>query len=143
MNEKGFVTGVATKTKHLFSRIACEREAKAPLQDGNRAWVTLMACVYVCGGGSALPPGLLYESANSTIQSSWVVDINPETHSVLVSSSPSRWTNNEVGLARLKQVFGRFSEHRARRKYCLLIFIGYGSHITMEFVNYYDWNNIS
>ena len=87
MDEKGFMIGITTRTKHVFSRRMWEKgEVKASLQDGNRAWVTLLACV--CGDGTALPPGLLYESANNTLQSSWVEEIKPEVHSVLVLSSP-------------------------------------------------------
>jgi hypothetical protein len=74
-----------------------KEEVKASLQDSNRAWITLLA--YVCSDRSALPPGLLYESANSTIQSSWVEEIQLEVHSVFVSSSPTGWTNNKIGLA--------------------------------------------
>jgi hypothetical protein len=71
MDEKGFMIGTTTRTKHVFSRCMWgKKEVMATLQDGNRAWVTLLACV--CADGSALPPGLLYESANNTIQSSWV-----------------------------------------------------------------------
>ena len=141
MDEKGFMIGVTTRTKHVFSRRMWEKgEVKASLQDGNRAWVTVLACV--CGDGSALPPGLIYESANSTIQSSWVEEIQPQVHSVLVSSSPSGWTNNEIGLAWLEQVFNRFTKAKARRKYRLLILDGHGSHITMDFINYCDQNKI-
>jgi hypothetical protein len=96
----------------------------------------------VCGDGSALPPGLLYESANNTIQSRWVEEIKPEIHSVLISSLPTGWTNNELGLAWLKQVFDRFSKQKARRKYRLLILDGHGSHVTMDFINYCDQNKI-
>lgn len=102
--------------------------------------MTLLACV--CGDGSALPPGLLYESANSTIQSSWVEEIEPGVHSVFVSSTRSGWTNDEVGLAWLEQVFNRFTKTKARRKYRLLILDGHGSHLTMDFINYYDMNKI-
>jgi hypothetical protein len=141
MDEKGFMIGVTTGTKHVFSRRMWEKkEVKASLQDGSRAWVTLIACV--CGDGSALPPGLLYESANSTVQSSWVEEIKPGVHSVLVSSSLSGWTNNNVGLAWLKQMFNRFTKAKARRKYRLLILDGHGSHVTMDFINYCDQNRI-
>ncbi|PSN67525.1 hypothetical protein BS50DRAFT_610598 [Corynespora cassiicola Philippines] len=76
MDEKGFMIGVTLRTKHVFSRRMWEKkEVKASLREGNRAWVTLIACV--CGDGSALPPGLLYESANNTIQSRWVEEIKP------------------------------------------------------------------
>jgi hypothetical protein len=141
MDEKGFMIGTTTRTKHVFSRRMWEKkEVRETLQDGNRAWVTLLACV--CGDGSALPPGLLYESANSSIQSSWVEEIKPGAHSVLVSSSPTGWTNNEIGLAWLKQVFNRFTKAKAPRKYRLLILDGHGSHVTMDFLNYCDKNKI-
>ena len=66
IDEKGFMMRVTTRTKHVFSRRMWEKkEVRASLQDGNRAWVTLLACV--CADGSALPPGLIYESANNTI----------------------------------------------------------------------------
>jgi hypothetical protein len=120
MDEKDFMIGVTTRTKHVFSRRMWEKEeVKALLQDGNCAWITLLACV--CSDGSALPPGLIYESANSTIQSSWVEEIQSGEHSVLVSSSPTGWTNNNIGLAWLEQVFDRFTKEKARRKYRLLI----------------------
>ena len=141
IDEKGFMIGTTTRTKHVFSRRMWEKkEVRETLQDGNRAWVTLLACV--CGDGSALPPGLLYESANSSIQSSWVEEIKLGAHSVLVSSSPTGWTNNEIGLAWLKQVFNRFTKAKARRKYRLLILNGHGSHVTMDFLNYCDKNKI-
>jgi hypothetical protein len=141
MNEKGFMIGVTARTKHVFSRRMWEkREVRATLQDGNRSWMTLLACV--CGDGSALPPSLLYESANSTIQSSWVEEIKPGVHSVFVSSTRSGWTNNEAGLAWLEQIFNRFTKTKARRKYPLLILDGHGSHVTMNFINYCDKNKI-
>ena len=66
IDKKGFRIRVTTRTKHVFSWRMWEKgEVKASLQDGDRAWITLLACV--CGDGLALPPGILYESANSTI----------------------------------------------------------------------------
>jgi len=41
------------------------------------------------------------------IQSDWVEDIKAGKHNVFTSSSPSGWTNNDIGLAWLEQVFGR------------------------------------
>jgi hypothetical protein len=59
-----------------------------------------------------------------------------------VSLSPSGWTNNDIGLAWLEQVFDCFTKAKARRKYRLLILDGYGSYVTMDFINYCDWNKI-
>jgi hypothetical protein len=71
-----------------------KKEVRAALQDDSREWITLLACV--CADGSALPPSLIYQSIN--IQSSWVEDIKAGKHGVHVSSSPSGWTNNDIGL---------------------------------------------
>ena len=126
MDEKGFLIGVTSRTKHVFSRRMWEKkEVTATLQDGNRAWITVLACI--CGDGSALPPGIIFESKNSTIQSSWVEQIEPGVHTAVVSSSPTGWTNNDIGLAWLKQVFDRHTKQKARRKYRLFILDGHGS----------------
>jgi hypothetical protein len=61
---------------------------------------------------------------------------------VLISSSPTGWTNNKLGLTWLKQVFDRFSKAKARRKYRLLILNSHGSHVTMDFINYCNQNKI-
>jgi hypothetical protein len=61
---------------------------------------------------------------------------------VYISSSPSRWTNNDIGLAWLKQVFDRSTKEKAGRSYRLLILDGHGSHLTMDFIEYCDRNRI-
>jgi hypothetical protein len=133
--------GVTTRTKHVFSRRMWEKgEVKASLQDGNRAWVTLLACV--CSNGSALPPGILYESTNSTIQLSWVEEIKSGVYSAFVSSTLTGWTNNDTGLAWLKQVFDRYTKTKACTSWRLLILDGYRSHVTRAFINYCDQNKI-
>lgn len=112
MDEKGFLTGVIGRLKRVFSRQMWERkEVRAARQDGSREWITLLACV--CADGTALPPGLIYQATNKDIQSSWVRDIRAGTHSVHVSSSPSGWTNNDLGLAWLEQVFDRYTKAKA------------------------------
>jgi hypothetical protein len=104
MDEKGFLVGVIGRSKRVFDKGMWDsKEVRAALQDGNREWVTLLACI--CGDGTALAPGLLFASTNSTLQSTWVEDIKVGKHEVFVSSSPNGWTNNDIGLAWLEQVF--------------------------------------
>jgi hypothetical protein len=79
------------------------KEVRAALQDGNQEWITLLACI--CGDGSALPPGLLFPPANKAIYSSWVEDIEVQKHEIFIGSSPTGWSNNNIGLAWLEQVF--------------------------------------
>jgi hypothetical protein len=104
MDKKGFMISVTGRSKRVFSRLQWEsKQIRASLQDGSREWVTVVAAV--CSDGSTLPPSLIYSSANSTLQASWVDGIEAEKHDVFVSSTPSGWTNNDVGLAWLEQVF--------------------------------------
>ena len=126
--------GVTKRTKRIFSkRQYTKKEVTSSLRDGNREWVTLLATV--CADGSALPPAIIFQSANSTIQDLWVADIEAGKHNVLVTSSPSGWTNNDVGLAWLEQVFDRYTKDKARqrRSWRLLILDGHGSHLTQDF----------
>jgi hypothetical protein len=73
MDKKGFAIGLTKRTKRVFSKAIWEAKlCTAAIQDGNREWITLIACV--CADGSALPPALVYEG-KSGIQSSWVEGI--------------------------------------------------------------------
>ena len=137
MDEKGFMLGVVGRTKRIFSRASYEdRRSRSTIQDGSRDWITLIACV--CADGSYLDPSLIYQSKSGSIQDSWLQGFDPDIHQAYVSSSPSGWTNNEIGLAWLKQVFNRGTKEKARSSYRLLILDGHGSHLTMEFIDYCD-----
>jgi hypothetical protein len=63
-------------------------------------------------------------------------------HEVFFSNSASGWTNNDVGLAWLEQVFERFTKQKARCGYRLLILDGHGSHLTSDFINFCNNNRI-
>jgi hypothetical protein len=137
MDEKGFMAGVTGRSKRVFTKAQWERkEVRDTLQDGSREWTTLLAAI--CATGEALPPSLLFLSANSTLQLSWVKDIEVGKHDVFVTSTPSGWTNQDVGLAWLEQVFQRYTKKKARygRDWRLLIVDSHGSHLTPAFIDY-------
>ena len=141
MDEKGFLVGVLSKMKRVFSRRRYEKGGiKQLIQDGNREWITTIACI--CADGSSLSPALIYQAVSGKIQDTWLQDFDPTEHKTFFSSSPSGWTNNEIGLAWLKQVFDRETKAKARRSYRLLILDGHGSHISMAFIKYCDDNKI-
>jgi hypothetical protein len=59
MDEKGFLIGMLSKTRRIFSRRRYEEGGiKQAIQDGNREWITCIACI--CADGSALSPSLIY-----------------------------------------------------------------------------------
>jgi hypothetical protein len=71
-----------------------------------------------------------------------VDSIEAGKHDVFVTSSPSGWTNNDIGLAWLEQVFDQHTKKKALASYRLLILDDHGSHVTMEFIEYCDKNRL-
>jgi hypothetical protein len=68
MDEKGFMIGVVSKSKRIFSkRQYTKKQYRQLLQDGNRKWITVLACVGA--DGVALPLSLpTYLHATLTIR---------------------------------------------------------------------------
>jgi hypothetical protein len=141
MDEKGLLLGVLTRPKRVFSRrLYEERKIRSHTQDGSREWVTLLACI--CADGSHLEPALTNPSASSSIRDSWLQYLNPDDHQAYSASSPTGWTNNDIGLLWLKRVFDRSTKAKGRSGYRLLILDGHGPHLTMDFIECCDQNRI-
>jgi transposase len=140
MDEKGFMLGILGRSKRIFDKRMWEKkELTAALQDGEREWVSCLATI--CADGSALPPGLIF-AALGGLRDTWVESIQAGIHEVFIATSPTGWSNNEIGLAWLEQVFQRYTKEKAKRDYRLLIVDGHGSHLTMDFINYCDSHRI-
>jgi hypothetical protein len=138
MDKKGFFVGITTRSKRIFTKaIWASKERTAAVQDGNRGWITLLACV--CASGNSLPPALVYQGS-SGLQLGWVDGVEVGKHQVFFSNSPTRWSNNDIGLAWLEQVFERSTKKKVRRNYQLLILDGHGSHITPDFIDFCNGN---
>ena len=100
MDEKGFFVGVTTRSKRIFTKaIWASKERTAAIQDGNREWITLIACVGA--SGVALPPALIYQG-KAGLQSGWLNDVEVAEHEVFFANSELGWSNNDIGLAWLK-----------------------------------------
>jgi hypothetical protein len=134
MDEKGFLAGVTSRQKRIFSRQLWEqKKVTAGLQDGSREWITILALV--CADRSSLDPSVLFE-AKGGLRTGWVHDIEPEKHQVFFTTSPTGWSNDDIGLAWLEQVFDRRTKDKARSSYRILIVDGHGSHLTRDFLKY-------
>lgn len=126
MDEKGFLIGILTKGKRIFSKQRYKRGGlKQRLQDGNWEWITTIACI--CADGSKLSPALIYQSQASNLQNTWLRDLDTTHQRCFFTSSPSGWTNNNIGLAWLRDVFNEETKDKARRRWRLLILDGHGS----------------
>jgi hypothetical protein len=141
MDEKGSLMGITGRSKRVFSRQFWEQKrVSAALQDGSREWITILACV--CADGQALPPALIFQGISS-LQSGWLEDVGPGKHKAFFSNTPSGWSNNDLGLAWLEQVFVRATLTEARQRWRLLILDGHASHpwILLGFATYirFSW----
>jgi hypothetical protein len=75
MDEKGFMIGVTTKAKRVFSHCKYEQGGlKQQLQDGNQEWITTIACI--CADGTTLPPTLIYLAESGYVQDIWLQDFD-------------------------------------------------------------------
>lgn len=61
-----------------------------------------------------------------------------EDNEVFATSTLSRWSHNDVGMAWLQQVFDRYTKQKASsgRQWHLLILDGHASHIKKMFIDY-------
>jgi hypothetical protein len=64
-------------------------------------------------------------------QSTWYLDTLPLDW--VIGVSENSWTDNELGLTWLKNVFEKHTAYRTKGVYRLLILDGHGSHLTPEF----------
>ncbi|RYO52857.1 hypothetical protein AA0116_g11200 [Alternaria tenuissima] len=135
MDEKGFQLRRIGRTKRIFSKARWDKKGvRQPLEDGSSEWITVVACI--CLDGIVLSPSLIFKAANGAIQTSWVDAVQAGNHSVFTTSSPSGWSNNDIGLHWLKEVFERETRRHASTRYRLLLLNGHRSHVTMDFINY-------
>jgi hypothetical protein len=116
MDKKGFLLGVVTRSKRVFSRRLYEEEKlKSMIQDGDQEWITLLACI--CADRSYLEPALIYQSTLGLIQDSWLQAFKPDNYQTCFAALPTGWTNNDIGLAWLKQVFNPSTKEKAGLSY--------------------------
>jgi hypothetical protein len=91
----------------------------------------------ICADRTTLPPGIIYTSANSTLQQSWVDNIKAAKHQAFLPSSGSGWTNNKLALVWLEQIFDCHTKKKAcYEKDWRLILDGHSSHVTSSFFEY-------
>jgi len=140
MDEKGFMIGVEAPSKRVFSKLVWEKDGvRGTTQDGNREWITIIPTI--CADGTTLPTSIIFPSEGYNIWDHWVDDIPPGDTSINVSSTPTGWTNNKLGMAWLQR-FDQYTKAKARRSWRLLICDGHSSHLTMEFLSYATRNRI-
>lgn len=124
MDETGFAMGMIATCMVITSSDRSDRPRL--LQSGNRAWSTVVNTINALGW--ALDPMFILKG--KTVPSyEDKIDL-PSTW--IVKSSPNGWTDNELGLFWIKEVFDKQTRPRTKGQYRLLIMDGHGSHATPE-----------
>ena len=108
-------------------------------QDGSREFISLLACVSAIG--KAIPPLLVYRGESGDLYSSWVQDVDEDAGAHFAVTS-NGWSNNEMGMAWLQQVFERYTKPQRATSKRLLIVDGHSSHVNMAFVDWADQHGI-
>src|ERR1700716_272618 len=124
-DETGFQMGVASTAKVITSSSHSTSRVRA-LQPGNREWVTVIESINASGW--ALPPMVIF--AGKVHQSTWYQDIPGDW---TIGLSENGWTNDNLALQWLQEVFEKHTAARTIGRYRLLILDGHGSHGTAEF----------
>lgn len=102
-------------------------------QDGNREFISLLACV--CADGTALPPALIYQGKSGDLQNTWMEDLKEEDQAYFTSAA-NGWSSNALGLAWLHR-FEQDTRHKGSRRR-LLIVDGHSSHVNWGFICFAD-----
>ncbi|KAF1986664.1 DDE-domain-containing protein [Aulographum hederae CBS 113979] len=131
MDEHGIAIG--SQSTHRVMGDARKKTTRKKM-DGNREWVSIIECINT--RGRALPPVVIFKGTH--LWDCWWGQDIPESW---LTSTPTAYTNNEIGVAWLKEVFlpSTLPENRRPR---LLFLDGHDSHISTEFMWIAYQNNV-
>jgi hypothetical protein len=132
-DETGFQIGVISTAKVITG---ANRGKPISVQPGNREWVTVIDCI--SSYGHRVPPVIIFEG--KVHQSTWYSETLPLDW--VIGVSENGWTDNELGLTWLREVFQKHTAHHTKGVYRLLILDGHGSHVAPEFDLFCKENSI-
>ena len=134
MDEKGIMMGASEKAKVIISKYEKRQYMTA---NGSREWVSLLECISATG--KALSPWVIFKGKMH--KASWMKTLK----SGHIALSDNGWTDNELGVAWLKDCFHpetlRYDDSGKPRTR-LLIFDGHASHISSEAIQFCLESNI-
>jgi hypothetical protein len=136
VDEKGIILGYSS-----MSKVITRRGKKTPYvrQHGKRELVTLVEAV--SADGYVFPTFLITKGTVHTYGQ--FGNIKEEDDEVHFGKSPKGWTDDELALHWLKEIYHPYSLKRIQRgEKRLLILDGHGSHVTLEFSDFCDVHDI-
>jgi len=130
-DETGFQMGVISTARVVTGT---KRRGKPVVnQPGNRTWTTVIETITT--DGRALDPLIIF--AGKVHQEQWFHELQDNMYSSWkIAVSETGWTNDEIGLWWLQEIFEPATRRSRRGRYRLLILDGHHSHNTPEFDEY-------
>ncbi|KIY47076.1 DDE-domain-containing protein, partial [Fistulina hepatica ATCC 64428] len=122
LGKEQVIRGCGTKTQHKQGGADCEN---------------VTALCIICADGSIIPPQIVYKSKN--YQPGWF-EVN--ITNAIISKLECGWTNSEIGLIWLKDMFNKHTREKANGRTRVLILDGHSSHYSLDFIHYAHQNNI-
>ncbi|RYO82061.1 hypothetical protein DL762_006793 [Monosporascus cannonballus] len=96
-----------------------------------RGWITIITCV--SADGRSLPPLVIFSGVD--VQQQWFPDSDDKAYeSWYFTTSENGWTNTEIGLKWLREVFIPHTKPQDPDEWRLLVIDGHNSHTTEEFM---------
>ncbi|RYP23461.1 hypothetical protein DL767_008818 [Monosporascus sp. MG133] len=96
-----------------------------------RVWIIIIACV--SADGRSLPPLVIFSGVD--VQQQWFPDSDDEAYeSWYFTTLENGWTNTEIGLKWLREVFILNTKPKDPDEWRLLVIDGYNSHTTEDFM---------
>ncbi|KAK8086811.1 transposase [Apiospora phragmitis] len=107
-------------------------------QPGSRCWTTILECASAVG--RAIPPLVIYKG--KSVQEQWFPHELDEFRGWKFDTSNKGWTNDEIAVKWLEEVFIPETAPNDPKDARLLILDGHGSHTTDDFMSLCYQNNI-
>jgi len=134
-DEAGFLMGVIATAKVVTSSES--RNRPKTTQPGNREWVSIIQGINSYGW--SIPPFIIFKGQNHL--SAWYDNDIRLPLDWVITLSENGWTTNEIGFEWIRH-FDKHTRGCTKGIYRLLILDGHESHISVEFQQYCQENNI-
>jgi len=73
-DEKGFLIGHSAIRRRIMTKEAYKTgRIRFATQDGNREFISLLACI--CADGTTVPLALIYQGVSGDLQDTWIDDL--------------------------------------------------------------------
>ncbi|RYP29618.1 hypothetical protein DL768_011211 [Monosporascus sp. mg162] len=96
-----------------------------------KGWITIIVCV--SADGRSLPPLVIFSGVD--VQQQWFPDSDDEAYeNWYFTTSENGWTNTEIGLKWLREVFIPNTKPEDPNEWRLLVIDGHNSHTTEKFI---------